>query len=218
MSGEDFEILRQQTTDFARLYREGRSVEWQPARRRRAWQKLQLPRQGVWTDEHRRGRFVNAHPDQFGDLHPYRLRGMSGSGPLHDRAREESAIGEFISDLDVYGLKFKKILGWGGLGAAALFDLRDRNGNLLREVVVKCDLQPDTALVVFEKAYLQVGSSYIRASVYPTCISPPAAAHGLNERFALVAKTRGPMLGSCFLGFSPGKAYCSARAGLLPRV
>jgi hypothetical protein len=71
------------------------------------------------------------------------------SAACGDRETERNAIKashKMAKELEVAGFRFVKILGWGGLGVASLYETEDKNPEtgLRRRVVCKMDLWPKT--------------------------------------------------------------------------
>lgn len=149
------ERRRQKVSDFARFYREGMVHQWSDEKRYPAYTKIQLPKPGKWPGVDRTLWSVNRHPRGH-ELSPTVVRRGSIGGPSDLKASAINATKETTPKLEPYGLKFKKMLGWGGLGVASLFELQDMNGNARRKVVVKSDLHVDQPHVQEEKEFFEV--------------------------------------------------------------
>jgi hypothetical protein len=149
-----FQAEMQLYTDYFKLYREGRVAEWSVEKRRPIYEQLKLPRSGKWPGLNEGGR-ANANPRTI-DLRVMTARHDAEGGFKGTQANAHAAVARMTPEVQPYGLTFKKLLGWGGLGVASLFELKDRNGNARRQVVVKSDLNTNQSLVGEEKSYFSV--------------------------------------------------------------
>lgn len=153
---EELDDAKKVTTDYISELRKGLAVDWDVAKRENIIRDIVLPKQGGWRglqDPH----VVNSRPPR---VHRHRFRfannipSSPGLLPPRAHARLQSAVNTAFRlerDFTPAHVTFRKLLGYGGHGVAALFGLHDSTGKETR-VVVKADLRPSTrSTIITEK-------------------------------------------------------------------
>ena len=126
---------QRELTDIFEFYRRGKWYQWQGDERERLYKKRRVKR-GRWRG-HRSG-----------------ARGVRGQAKLEeakpfvsaDRGGYDSSLAAVTRAnpiLAPFRVAFGGMLGWGGAGACARYELLDAEGGKIRDIVAKFDLRPD---------------------------------------------------------------------------
>ena len=130
--------VQRQSCDYFDFWRQGRENLHMPDYRRDEIAERQHPRKGQW-----RG-FDDKDIPKRRQLkyEGYPIVGYSGKGPdqLVDAAEDASEM--LTEKMEAAGFRFVRILGWGGLGVAAMFEAvdKDEKTGKRKKIVCKMDL------------------------------------------------------------------------------
>ncbi|KAK4203431.1 hypothetical protein QBC40DRAFT_167067 [Triangularia verruculosa] len=153
-----FRELQRQRQDYFAHFRRGET--WF-VDRRHEWINLPIPRPGAW-----RGYDVNyRNPNWTRNIH--KLENVwAHQGPLQTRDDALQANKRLAGAMHVAGFRHVKILGWGGLGVASLYEAIGRGRNRLK-VVCKIDIFPQHPCIPHEvKAHLMTaGAKHVMQQV-----------------------------------------------------
>lgn len=145
---EELDEAKKVTTDYISELRKGFVADWNVSKREDTIRAIVLPKQGGWRglqDPY----VVNSRPPRvYRESFRFANNVPSSPGLLPPRAyaRLQSAVKSAFRlerDFTPAHVTFRKLLGYGGYGVAALFGLHDSTGKETR-VVVKADLRSTT--------------------------------------------------------------------------
>lgn len=131
-----FRDVQREQSDYFAYYRMGRASSWSRHKRREAIHNLEFPRRhpSHWPSfgppPPRPG------PSTFKEPQPYRKsqEDVKKEGPSSAVQRRAKRLERLLAQ---EGIKFEKVLGWGGFGMACLFSMDGGD----RKVVVKIELE-----------------------------------------------------------------------------
>lgn len=133
---EDFVNFQKYNTEYFRFWREGRHYEWEndPDGQREEAKKIQFPRPGAWGG-HKQHRVSRSRRHRI--TKPTNLK-----GPAEHKAAALNVSRVLEGKLKAADLRFLKILGWGGLGIACLYEVTGANGEKYN-IVCKANLRKE---------------------------------------------------------------------------
>ncbi|KAK3689432.1 hypothetical protein B0T22DRAFT_378420 [Podospora appendiculata] len=138
---EEIRQLQRELTDYFNLYRDGHGHHWHPGIRRREIAKIDFPNKRKYPGHHRATPTVHK---------TYRIREVWGEkGPKETQYNAMKAANRLGARMETAGFRFIKILGWGGLGVACLFEVANPQGQV-QKVVCKMDLHRGYNLIARE--------------------------------------------------------------------
>jgi hypothetical protein len=131
--------VQRQQTDYFLYWRLGQAHGYNRNDRKDAIARNEFPRKGKWMS-FRKGL---GRP-----LHRARkiIEVWEEAGPQETYLAAQQANAQMAARMEVAGFKFVKILGWGGLGVASLFESVDPRRRR-RKVVCKMDLRKDVSCI-----------------------------------------------------------------------
>ncbi|KAK3319613.1 kinase-like domain-containing protein [Cercophora scortea] len=142
-----FREERQELTEYFEFFNKGIIHTWDQAKRRPIYKKMKLPYKGLWRTHHNNPFAQQAPLIGATAMRLFEQQHNAGGNP--DRATIPSTPhGKAIeANLESeHNLHLKKVLGWGGLGIASLYEVRDDDGKRVKDVVVKYSLKPNKAI------------------------------------------------------------------------
>ena len=149
-SVEEIRAYQRQQTDYFYFWRLGQGRKYDREARRDAIAKIDFPRQGKWPG-FERPQPGGAEPEHMMKRR-YRPRPIasvwSEAGPSSTKLAAGEAKQRLVRKMETAGFRFVKLLGWGGLGVAILFETigKGEKGERMK-VVVKMDLYQDTKCI-----------------------------------------------------------------------
>ncbi len=120
--------------DFYEFWRRGDARKWKSHERRVEWEKIKLPLSGQWPG-------FSSVIQRTGKRAMYRVQKSKQSSKSQARMMAGLKEVERVKKWFGAGFKFKKMLGFGGIGMATLFTKVDADGTEL-DFVAKVDLDP----------------------------------------------------------------------------
>ncbi|KAK4224773.1 hypothetical protein QBC38DRAFT_547369 [Podospora fimiseda] len=134
--------FRRQQTYFLHLYRYGQAHQFPQLEPTRVWEHISVPKPGYWMGHRLSNPMVGNEypPDKFFSQYKKDDKGATGSKPSLEMQQDFIDTLPRVIDTEAHLLKFKKVLGWGGLGLAALYMVQDKRRRFKRWVVVKYSL------------------------------------------------------------------------------
>lgn len=147
MPGPSVDEVRQyqrELTDYFKFWRRGERHMHHLQLRKDAIANIKFPAKGRWPGFDRKHAPARHRPMRINNA-------WAEGGPDVLKNNAIAANSRLISRMKVAGFAFKKILGWGGLGVASLFEAIDGTDPTKRALVVcKLDLYNDHPCVVHE--------------------------------------------------------------------
>jgi hypothetical protein len=137
---KDFLTLQKELTGYFQLWRDGKRSEWDnDSTHRKEAKNMQFPRPGKWKG-HSQDRISKSVRHRI--TRPSNLKGPTGKSAMATKAAEQ-----LEEALKVANLRFEKILGWGGLGIACLFEGTNSGGDTFK-IVCKANLRKEYSYIL----------------------------------------------------------------------
>ncbi|KAK4132684.1 kinase-like protein [Trichocladium antarcticum] len=136
------EVIRKfqrELTDYFSFWRAGQGRKYNRQDRHAAAAKIEFPKKGKWPG------FPRGQPPPSRRLHRIQ-KVWDEKGPSNKYPAARQVNSQMAARMQVAGFRFVKILGWGGLGVASLFEAVDP-GRGTKKVVCKMDLRRDVPCV-----------------------------------------------------------------------
>ncbi|KAK3989892.1 hypothetical protein QBC44DRAFT_395343 [Cladorrhinum sp. PSN332] len=136
--------FRRQQTYLLGLYRLGRAREYPTLEPLRHWGNIPVPKPGQWLGHQIQNPSIANQFPPDDNFFPKYVRGGGGGGNTAASSAPSGAMPrEFVDglprviDTELHNLRFTKVLGWGGLGLAALYAMEDKLAQFKGWIVVK---------------------------------------------------------------------------------
>ncbi|KAH8893267.1 kinase-like protein [Thozetella sp. PMI_491] len=138
----EFRELQRRQRSYFKYWRTGNSLRWNERALKPTWRRYRIPRPGKWEGIESKKDLAPPVGPPAARLSLHEVTPARGEpaqdhrGVIEPRARAVAGV------LDAYEIRLNRVLGWGGLGLAALFDIREDGEDPLewKKVVIKCDL------------------------------------------------------------------------------
>lgn len=139
---ESIRALQRSQTDYFHFWRLGQADRYNRVARREAIGKIVFPAKGNWPGfERTKDKPVHA-PAPIDEI-------WQDHGPRRTEHRAAEVAQQMATRMEVVGFRLVKILGWGGLGVATLFEKTDEAG-VKTKLVCKLDLSKDDPYIADE--------------------------------------------------------------------
>jgi hypothetical protein len=131
---EELRRMQRAMTDYFHFWRRGHAHRWDRWERQAHFEKMPFPRKGKWPG------FDKSEDRDKTFRKPRKIAQIwDAAGPGYTKFRASQVTKTMESRMEVAEFKFVKILGWGGLGVASLWEAVSPMGRK-RRVVCKMDL------------------------------------------------------------------------------